>query len=256
MMIVQSVQKSLAILEVLSDNPSGIALNEISRRTVLNISTCHHILKTLEELGYVERVTSGRLYKMGPAMLIMASKWLLSSNVVSISIPHVNGLAQESGETVHLSVLFQGEAYDVAAKESSQRIRAAAAPGYHMPLHCTAVGKVLLAFQSDPERERLLRSIRPERFTNQTITNIDQLKNQIEIIRQNGFSINEKEFHEESSAIAAPVLNYRGDIVAALGVAVPVMRFTAERCSALVEMVKRRAQAISLELGFSTRTTG
>lgn len=251
-MSVQSVERAVAILDYLSRRPTGVPLNEIAQAASLHASTCFRILKTLKNQGLVEQLAEGGSYRPGPGLLILASRLLLQVDLVSLGVPHVNALCSETEESVHLCVLMQGEAREIAARESDQPVRAAAGVGTRMPLHSTAVGKVLLAFQaSAEERERLLDSIVLQRHTAHTVTDPQRLKREVEQIRQQGFALNDREFHVGTAAVAAPVLNFMGDVVASLGIALPDVRFSGPARSRLIDATRRHAYELSRELGYS-----
>jgi len=247
---VKSVQRAIALLELLAQKPKGMPLKDIGKQLGLHVSTCHRLLNTLQESGYIQQNIRDKHYLLGSAFFVIVNIWSSKTDLVSLARPYVEDLVKQCKETVHLSIILQNQAYDVFVKEGSQRIRATANPGMKMPLYCTAVGKVLLAYQPEFKRLKLLQSIKIKKYTVHTIKEIDQLEQELKNIRCVGYSINHKEYDPELSAVAVPIFNYEGTVVAALGIALPEKRFTKKRRSYFINIVMSTAKLISQELGF------
>lgn len=249
-MTVRSVQRALTLLDLLSKKTEGMSLNDIGKQLGLHVSTCHRLLNTMRKLGYVQQNIRDQQYQLGSAFFILINNWSSKADLVSVATPYVNELVEQCKETVHLSILLRNQVYDVYTKECAQRIRATASPGIHMPLYCTAVGKVLLAYQPELKRLKILQSIEIKKYTSHTIKELDVLEQDLEKIRCVGYSINNKEYFPDLSAVAAPIFNYKGIIVAALGIALPDKRFTKEQRAYLINQVMSTAKFISQKLGY------
>ncbi|NLJ80966.1 MAG: IclR family transcriptional regulator [Firmicutes bacterium] len=250
-MVIQSIKRAFDIIEVLSENPYGVTLTTLSELVGLHISTTHRILNSLRELRYAEQ-SSDRTWKPGAGLVGLSSKLLLKDDLLPAALSPVDRLWKKSNETVHLAILHGAETYDVIAKESPCQVRCSARIGQRMPLHATALGKVLLAYQQGNRLESLLKSLDLTKHTQDTITDLDYLKSHLKEIREKGYAINYSEYSESAVAMAAPVMNFRGDVVAALGIGIPTSRFDKADLQDIVGLVIKEAGQISKNLGYFT----
>jgi len=227
-----------------------MSLKDLSRKASLNPSTAYRILNTLEAHGLVQQDPMTRYYGLGLQVLQLAAAVRSQLDLRETARPFLRGLAKEAGETANL-VTFEGdEAVYIDQLFSSQPIRAFTQIGARVPLHCTGVGKVLLASLPSEERETRLQMGLPA-FTKNTITNPYHLSEELVKISDQGFALDIEERQEEVRCIAAPILDDEAKVTAAISISGPAHRLTLDRMNQLVPMVVHAALEISSQLGYS-----
>jgi IclR family acetate operon transcriptional repressor len=167
-----------------------------------------------------------------------------------IARPALEWLSRETGETANLVIPDGREALYLDKVESPQSLRIFSRIGRRAPLHCTAVGKILLADRSKAHVDALLGSGPLERLTRHTLTSMSQLRRELEKAQGQGFALDREECEEGACCIAAPVRNVRGETIAAVGVSGPAIRMQPRRIEDLVPHVVRAGRQISEQLGY------
>lgn len=245
--LVSAAVRTLAILEHLGQkNASG--LEELSREVGLAKPTLYRFLLTLQELGYVRRESDDR-WAVTLRMFNMGSRALDHMDLLSAAKPVADELAASLGETVHMGVLDDDSAVYVLKIESRYTIRMYSRVGRRMPLYCTAIGKVLLAFSPPAETAALLDSVRLVAFTPNTLAVRSKLDAELVRIRREGFGRDDEEHEEGIRCIAAPVFDYTGAVVAAISASWPRFRFEPASEPEWAAQVKAAAARISAILG-------
>ncbi len=248
---VKSLVKALGIVEFLSDGShDSYTLTEISRGLRLHISTVHRLLVNLVRQGFVEpdAVTGG--YKLGFRVLRMGLRVLDRLDFRRVADPLLRQLNQQTQETVHLAILQGDRAVSIEKFGSPQPVGLTAPLGGVIPLHCTGVGKTLLAFQEEEMVKRIAESNGLERQTSHTITALTQLKKELAHIREQGYAVDNEEAVEGLRCVAAPIFDHRGQAVAAFSVAGPATRVTPARVAEIARLVCETSRQISYRLGF------
>ncbi len=240
---VAAVQRAIAVLDALADGTPDLGTNEIARRTGINPSTVSRLLATLAEAGFVEHVADSGRYRLGLRLLQLGNAVLARLDLRQTARPHLTALVEATGETATLSAPGEHEAVTVDFVQSAASVQSVARVGRPSVAHATAVGKVYLACGGSLPDGPL------PAFTPRTITDRDALAREIERVRRRGFAEAVGEREEDLSAIAAPVLGSRGELVAILGVQGPASRFGREQMRAAVPPLLEHAAALSAELG-------
>ena len=236
---VAAVQRAIAILEALAAAKSEVGTNELGRLTGINVSSISRILATLASGGLVEHVTSTGRYRLGIALVRLANAVHDATDVRSLARPHLEQLAKQTGETVTLSVPGEHEAITLDFVQSLLSVRSVAEVGRTSAAHATAVGKVFLAHGG------VLTGGPLQAFTARTITDRGALEAEVARIEERGWAQALGEREKDLNAIAAPVLDRTGKLVAILGVQGPAVRFSPPVMRSAVELVKERAELIS-----------
>lgn len=248
---VQSVERSFAILETLAKYKNGCGITLISCETGLHKSTVHRLIRTMMEGGYVEKVLENDNYRLGMRILFLGSAILERIELRSVSRPYIQNLANITKIAVHLSILDEDEGLYVDKMESpDQNIRMHSQIGKRFPLHCTAVGKILLSEMDDMTIREIMQRKGMPRRTKGTITNIDELLNEISKAREQGYAIDEIENEDGIRCIAAPIYDKEGKIVAAISISGPIIYVTHYRLPELKEQIMETANLISYQLGY------
>jgi IclR family transcriptional regulator, KDG regulon repressor len=241
-----STERVLLVLDAFDTSVDALTASELARRVGLPVSTTHRLLQTLTQRGYVERDRDGRRYKLGLRVFQLASRALAQHGLRDTARPYLVELVRETQETVQLAVLHGSEALYIDKVEGSQDLRVSTSVGSRTPLHCTAAGKALLAFQP-PETIDVVLGNGLHRFTPRTITDPEQLLAELDTVRARGVAVLLGEYRPEAGAIAAPIFRAGREIVAAVGLAGPLDRIEG-RLNHLADLVARAAQQISARL--------
>lgn len=235
---VAAVGRAVAVLETLADADDDLGTNEIARRTGINPSTVSRLLATLGAAGLVAHRTDTGRYRLGLRMLHYGNAVLSRLDLREVAREHLRTLTAATGETATLSVAGGGTALTVDFVQSPASVQSVATLGRPSVAHATAVGKVMLAFTD----------LRPDAplsaFTDATITDLDRLRDEIERTRRRGWADATGEREQDLDAVAVPVCNAEGALLAILGVQGPSWRFGAEERRAAVEHLQRAARQI------------
>lgn len=208
------------------------------------------VLRLLEVLCRAEvlRVDAQGAYGLGPRVASWGQSFLDRLDLRAQAVGLMEELVEDSGETSFLGVLDGPQVLYVAAVNSPQPVRPAARPGSRNPLHCTGIGKVLLAGLAEEQLSDLLRGPL-ERRTSNTMTDPGEVLDQVRLIRDRGYAIDEIENEEGVRCVAAPVRDHTGAVVAGLSVSAPAYRFTTEDLHRLAPRVLQVTEELSRRLG-------
>jgi DNA-binding IclR family transcriptional regulator len=228
-------------------------MTEISEKLGLYPSTTHRILDTLKHWGYVEQEPDNQKYRLGLKVLELGMAKLQQIDLVREATPYLKELVNQCNETAHLGVLEGGDVLYLAKVESSQTIRMCSYVGKRAPLHCTALGKVLLAFLPEEERNKILEQKGLPRLTENTITDRNKLEKQLTKIQKQGFALDQEENEKDVRCIAAPIRNYRGRVIAAVSISGPAFRIDEKVQNNLKVALIETSTKISKRLGYDER---
>jgi len=237
-----TLHKGLHILEVLATSPRALGITELSTLLQLNKSNVHRLVKTLCAMNYVTQ-NSDRSYRASLKLWKLGSSVMSHANLAQLCIGEMNKLAQKTGESVHLSVLDGLRVLYIEKIDSAQSVRAYSERGGSSPLHCTATGKVLLAYAYDSLREPLSHML--AKHTTKTITSIRVLDADVATVRRDGYSMNVGEYRADVGGVAAPIFDAAGTNIAAIGISGPLSRLTKQRMKELALIVVASAQSAS-----------
>ncbi len=242
------VTKVLRILETLQASTTGLQLKDIALRTGINKSTAYRFLAHLESEGYLFRDDAGA-YIVGPKLARLGSGVAYHATLRTVSRPVMQRLWVTTTETVNLGVISGLDVLYLDVLESSHSFRLVSQVGSRRPLHCTALGKAMLAFTSEGEQESALASLRLEKFAPRTITSIAGLRRELKKIGQQGFAVDDEEAGVGSRCVGAPIFDQSGNVAAAISVSGPVTRIDRAKLLQISTAVREGAQMISRNLG-------
>jgi DNA-binding IclR family transcriptional regulator len=248
---IKVLDKTFSILDVLLQHDSSMHITEISEKLGLYPSTTHRILDTLKHWGYVEQDPKTQKYRLGLKLLALGMAKLHQMDLVKEATSYLKELVNQCNETIHLGVLEEGEVLYLAKEESSQTIRMISYVGKRAPLHCTALGKVLLAHLSPEERKKTLGGKVLRRLTKNTITDKEELGKELAKIRKQGFAVDQEENEKDVRCIAAPIRNYQGKVIAAISISSPIFRIDKNTQDNLKEALIETSEKISKRLGYN-----
>lgn len=250
----QSLARGLAILASFRSGRPLVGVSELAREVGLTRSTTHRYVATLAELGYLQQDPETRKYRLGPRVLDLGFSALNSMELREVAAPHLRRLSDETGYTVNMAIL---DGLDIVYVERCRSARAGQRAidldlhvGSRLPAYCTSLGKVLLAYLPEKEREAALDRIDFARRGPNTIVSRAALLAELARVRDAGFAINDEELAPGLRSIAAPVLAHDGAAVAAINLAVHRTMVSLEELVArLSSTLRRTAAAISAQLG-------
>ena len=248
---IQSVDRAVSLLEAIAEAGGECTLTQLSHRTQLNISTCHHLLSTLVARGYVAKVPVRRSYALGARILYLSNACLRQVDLPARAAPFIEKINERTGETVHLAVL-QGDAMmKVAKRESRHPVRVDTGTlGKTDAAHATATGKAMLAWLPEDDMRRVLAKGLP-RFTPKTITEWPALIEALRHVRRNGFAMDDEEYQPGVICIGAAIRDHNGAVVGAISASTPAMRASDEHLTLVREQVVGAVRALSAGLGAS-----
>jgi DNA-binding IclR family transcriptional regulator len=247
----QSVRRALRALELISEH-GELGVTELGRKLDVHKATASRLIATLAERGFVERDPISEKYRLGFGLISLAGAAVGGNDLVRAARPILDDLAERTHETVNLGVLSGESVVYIDQVTGTRSIVSVSWVGQRTPLHCTSNGKVLLAYATDAERERML-AAPLTRLTSRTITDLRKLRAQLAEVRARGYAQTLEELEEGLNAVAAPVRGMGGDVVAALSVSGPAFRMRAVDLPRSGKLAADAALAISRRLGYVDR---
>ncbi|MCW8971169.1 MAG: helix-turn-helix domain-containing protein, partial [Rhodospirillales bacterium] len=221
---VQSLSRALSILDALAQNEGGLTLTEIAHTVTLAPSTTHRLLTTLQQERHVRFDRDRGLWQVGVQAFVIGNAFIRSRDIVAMARPFMRQLMETSGETVNLAVTDQGEAVYLSQVECREMMRALAKPGARVPMHCSAVGKALLAEMKDVEVGKILRGRGLYRLTDKTIDTGEALRAELAATRKRGYAIDDEEHAIGLRCVSAPIYDEYGEPLAAISLSGPMVR--------------------------------
>ena len=244
---VQSLNRALDILEALALEPEGMTLTALSQRVGLHKSTVHRLLSTLAARNYVELGAAG--CRLGLRVADLGSRLLNSMELRTESAPLLRQLSHRLQKVVHLAVVDEGEVVYLDKVEPVESIRLYSSIGRRAPFHCTGLGKVMAAFCPEEQVQAWVKHHGLPRKTAYTLTDWEDLRVELALIRQRGYGFDEVEHEENVRCVAAPVRDYRGTVIAGVSVTGRADEFTRERAEEAAPEVVAVAREISRRMG-------
>ncbi|KMY48757.1 IclR family transcriptional regulator [Peribacillus loiseleuriae] len=248
---VQSLERALTLLNVLSDYPDGIQITRLSDQVGLSKSTTHRLLSTLLNMNYVVKDGETEKYKLGYQLIYLSRNILSNVTVIQIARPFLERLSEDVNETIHLCIEDKGKVMYVDKIESNQTIRMYSRIGSKAPMYCTGVGKILLSGMSEAEYEEVVSKIDFISKTAKTITTKEGLKEEVETVKKQGYALDNIENEEDIRCIAVPIWDFQGKVIASFSISGPSNRITMERVNdELVKKARDTSINISRHLGY------
>ncbi len=245
----KSLRKVMRILECFSLQQPRLSLTDIARKTGFPLSTTHRILATLRHVGLVEQEGDRDLYRLGLKLLELGSTVLANMEVHREALAFIEELSRESGETVHLGVFDGAQVVSIEKMDSPHGLASNVTVGKGAPAYCTAVGKALLAFQSELVLDSICRH-GLTRYTPRTTTEPAKLRKELERIRTSGYAVDHGEHQPGVRCVAAPIRDFSGNVIASLSISGPATRLTREAIPSLAQRVCEVTAKLSARLGY------
>jgi IclR family transcriptional regulator, acetate operon repressor len=246
---VQSLERALDILEVLSRSEGDLGVSEVGTSVGLPNGTVHRLLSTLTRRGYAHQNPLTRKYGLGLKAFALASS--ARESLGPLARPFLEELTVVSRESSNLASLDKNAVVYIEQVPAPRMVRMFTEPGNHAPLHSTGTGKVLLAYQPPEVLDSVVRQTGLPRFTAHTITDAGELRGELERVREQGYAMDSEEMEDGVRCLAAPVFGGDGAVLAAISVSGPASRLDRERITELIPEITRISAALSESLNFS-----
>jgi DNA-binding IclR family transcriptional regulator len=247
---VQSIERAFDILELLSHEPKGLNLTKIGTLLDLHKSTVHRLLSVLKKRGYIDQEKESERYRLGPGFVELASLFLNSIELKTEAEPHLRQLSQITGQTVFLATLQGSEVVYLEKVEQYNSLRKYHIIGQRRPIFCTSLGKALVMHRPVEELKELIKGVPFEKFTPNTVQDFNSFLKDLEICRRRGWTSDNEEFEPDTRCLGAPILDYRGIVVAAVSAAWSAFN-PAITFEHIAPHVLEAARQISLRLGYA-----
>jgi DNA-binding IclR family transcriptional regulator len=252
--VVPSVQRAVEVLEILANSGKDASLSELTAITKLPKSSLFRILVTLEAQKMVSLDRERKKFSLGTRLLQLGGAKLRRVDLKEIASAVVQQLAQEHGESVYLGVFDRGQVVFLQHVESQNEWKSVMRLGSSSPIHCTAIGQVLLSTLPDEQISRILSEKGLKRHTKRTITSESGFQKRVAQIRSDGFAISDGEYRPDLCTVAAPIRGFGGDVVAALMIVLP-SEGTGKKANVLklAHSLQRAGMDISRQLGYMAK---
>jgi IclR family acetate operon transcriptional repressor len=245
----QSLVRAMTLLERLSLSPTGMNLTDLSQQLGMPSTTTHRLLNTFEEMGYVEHDSTLGLWLIGLKTFSVGNAFLNRRDFIATSRPYMRRLVDQCRETVNLGVIDNGEVVYVGQVQSPEMMRMIVKLGSRSPIHASGVGKTLLASMTEKGVSNILQRKGLARFTDRTIDNPIDLRNELSHIRKLGYALDDEEHAIGLRCVAATIFDENGIALAGLSLSGPKARITDSRLTDLGAATRQMADEVTAALG-------
>ncbi len=246
-MTLQTVDRALTVLEMIAENP--ITQRELEVQTGLNRTTMSRLLNTLNSRKYIQKDNTTGQYKIGLKVVEIGSVRLNQIELKTEALPYLREMSKNLGRVCHMGILAQGEVVYIEKIEPMATIRMFSGIGKRVPVHSTSLGKALITGLNDSEILKIIRDKGLSRYTDNTIVNEDEFLKEIEEVRRQGYAIDNAENEEGIYCVAAPIMDYRGKVIAAISTTGSDNSFVENRESIIIKEATETAKKISQDIG-------
>ncbi|MGG0410286.1 IclR family transcriptional regulator [Peribacillus simplex] len=243
--------RSMDILKLFLTH-TKLSFNEIVHFSGIPKTSVHRMVMSLEEMGLLQKESDGK-YSLGLLFLHFGHLVAERFDIRQVALPTMQKLHDEVGEAVNLIVQDGKEAIYIEKLDTKQRVRLNTAIGRRTPLYAGACSRVILAFQPHDEREQYLEQIELKSIASGTITDKERLRILLEESQKMGYTVSHSELENYISAVAAPIFNDKGYIIAGISVAGLEVNYQKELLPPLVEKIKSAALEISQKFGYTDK---
>ncbi len=250
---VQSVERTLDLLEALANAQGEISITHLAGRTGLHVSTVHRLLATLVQRGYVRQNRETARYYLGSKLGVLGEGAPRYTELRLHAQPALQSLTDSVNETSNLVVIEDTAAVYIDQVQCRQVVRLFNQVGNRVPLQCTASGKVLLAWLESVARDRVVDRLEFKSYTARTLASRSALLAALDAVRRAGYALDEEEYQTGARCVAVPVLDASGAAFAAISVSAPANRLNRARAIEILPALRRAATAIATGLGSMRR---
>jgi len=249
--VIKSVNNALDLLEQFNGDRDELGVTELSNRLNLHKNNVFRLLATLETKGYIEQNKATENYRLGVTSLELGQTFIKQLGFVRQAKPFLKEIVQECNEIAYLGMIRQDSVVCLDVEESNQIVKVANRVGWRLPIHCTAIGKVQIAYATEEELEKLGILDNMHRFTPNTIVNSVEFIKHIKEVARLGYALDNEEYNPGVKCVAVPIRDYTGRVVGGISVPGPSFRMTDELLKEkIIPVLKAAGERISKSLGF------
>lgn len=248
--LVQSVDRALCILEILSDYENGLGIAEISEKANLHKSTVYRFINTLIFKGYVHQDIPTNKYLLTLKLFELGNKKIEKMNLISVAQPYLKELMENTDEVVHLVVREENELIYVSKVEPKKSIIMYTRIGMRKPMYCTSMGKAIMAELTEEEVQDIWDESDIQRYTDHTIINFSDLKNDLKDVKLKGYAIDNQEVETGIICLGVVLKDYTNKICGAISASGSTIHFTEDKIDFISKSLLDCADKISKELGY------
>jgi len=249
--IINSVLRATQVLDAFTHEKTSFTHTELSQKLGINNASLTRILHTLVQANFLEKDLSTGTYRLAVKSFQIGSVYLSNVDFHTAAMPHLSELSAQYGETSNLAILNGNEVFFLDRVESSESIRLQSLVGSRLPAYCTALGKVLLAYQDNEFIDQFLRSTELKKYTPTTITDPELFKEHLKEIKKQGYAIDNNEHQPEFKSTAAPIMDNTAKVIAGISIIAPAHRLQdSNHFGKIIDSIVETADKISRRLGY------
>jgi len=248
----QLIQRTFNIIELLSNNPKGLILSEISKKSDIPISTVYRILSFLNQNDYVRSEKNSGFYYLGPKFALFSSIFLQGFDFLKEIRPVIEKFNKEFDETVHLGILNNTHTKVVYIDkiESSRAVRMFSVVGQTVPIHCTALGKSLFSTLQNHEINEILKQYTLKKFTDNTITSKAMFLKEIDNVRELGYAVDNKELEQNIICYGKHFFNGINRNYLSISISIPDYRIREKNIERIIDSLNKTVTSLESKLSF------
>ena len=245
---VAAVLKVFALLQALSEN-NETGISDLSVRLAMPKATVYRFLQTMMTVGYVRQEKDSERYGLTMKMFELGTKALQFPDLVDLAKHHMQMMADITGETVHLGTLIDSDIIYLHKVDSRHTLGMYSRVGRRAPLHCTAIGKVLMAWEEPERRDRVLKGVEFKRFRENTLVNAESFIAELHQVKAQGYGEDREEFDDHIRCLGVPIFDRLSRPIAGFSISFPTFRYDDSKKEEIIAMLQAAAKDISTQLG-------
>ena len=249
--LIQAVSHALDLLEQFHGEVDELGVTELSKRLKLHKNNIFRLLATLESRGYIEQNRVTENYRLGLKTLELGQTFIRQLGLLRQSRPVLEEIVRACNETAYVAIVKDFNSIYLDAVETDKTVRVVTRVGCRLPAYCSAAGKVQIASINEEELDNYINNTDFKSFTNNTITDREKLRKELQQVLENGYAIDDEELDVGVKCVSAPIRDYTRRIVGAVSISGPSIRFSKERMEReLIPLVVKSSEEISAKFGF------
>lgn len=246
---IQSIERAFLVLELFNMKKEELSLSAISTMLGLSKSTTHGIISTMCDLGYIKQNKINSNYSLGYRILELYTTFTYMTDLLTTSKPFLRRLSDHTNITVQLAVLQDHEILYLHKVEAKMGLAFNSRIGACLPAYCTGLGKAMLAFQDESELKKIFKKLDFKKYTENTITSVEALEEELNSIRNNHLSVDAEEYQEGLTCFAVPIFNSQDSTIGAISMGGPTRNMQNHR-ERYIQLLKETASNISKQMGY------
>ncbi len=246
---VKSVTKAFAIIDAL-DKAEELSISQLSEILEMDKTTVHRIVNTIKESGFVIQNPNTKKYSNSMKFYMYGRNVLHKNELGDIARPYIRQIAQITGETVNLGIRVENSVVYIDRAQSETGIQVATTTGKSIPMHCTGMGKAIMAYLSDEEIDEIIKESDLIAYTENTAITKEQLIEKLAEVKEKGIAIDHEEFDTGLIAFGAPIFNAEGKPFAAISISCPKVRYSKQSAGLFEKLLSDASAIISMKLGW------